>query len=258
MNKYIIAGLAFVGGGVAGFFIGKKTAMKKVQQLADEQVEDVKKSLTELYEDRIREAREKAELAEQKDEDQTAMTDEEMGVDPGVNDDARDRFPGTSATVQSDGTGVKPKPQKKTAAPKVISRKKAEVMKRPTDLPPDAVDTPDGYPDPDDENAPPYLIREKDYGELDNFDTIELILWADRKVSANDSYCELVSPTKLFEILPENWVNMFDWDKTGKYTSVIYFRNNKEKVDIEIVKDVRTYREYLEAVYPGRVSEADD
>ena len=130
-------------------------------------------------------------------------------------------------------------------------------MKPPRDLPPDAVNTPDGYPDPEDESAPPYLLREKDYGTLDEFDTLQFILWADSKVSANDSYCELVSPTKLFELLPENWVNMFDWDKTGKYTSVIYFRNNKEKVDIEIVKDVRTYKEWLEEVYPGRVDEAE-
>lgn len=243
MNKYVIAGLSFIGGGIAGFFIGKKVAMKKVQEIADAQVEDVKKSLTELYENRIREARKQEENT--KDEEQLEMNNKEMGVDPGINDDARARFPRPSAPVQPDDGG------------RVKKRTRDEVMKPPRDLPPDVVNTPDGYPDPEDESAPPYLLREKDYGTLDEFDTLQFILWADSKVSANDSYCELVSPTKLFELLPENWVNMFDWDKTGKYTSVIYFRNNKEKVDIEIVKDVRTYKEWLEEVYPGRVDEAE-
>lgn len=252
-NKYILSGVSILIGGAVGYFIGHKVAMNKAQKIADEQVEDVKKALKDLYEDRIKEAREKDLPKNEEDED--GRKNAEMGVDPGINDiDSRSRFPRPSKTIQSASKTIEPKIEAPT------DKEHEKLMKRPTDLPPDAIDTLDGYPDPDDvpaKSLTPYLLREKDFDTIDNFDTLELILWADGQVSVNDSYCELVSPTKLFELLPENWVNMFDWDKTGKYASVIYFRNNKERVDIEIIKDVRTYKEWLEEVYPGRASELE-
>lgn len=238
MNKYVIFSFSLGIGFVVGFFFGNKSAMKKVQIIADEQVEDTKKALKAYYEDKL----DKKKTECQEDEEQPSI---DMGVDPGINDepkkpveDPRSRFQESPKTIQS---GV------------------SDVMKRPKNLPPTAVSTPDGYPDPNDKKAPPYLIREEDYGELDDWDTLELIFWKDGVVSTDDSVCEIVSPGLLFKLLPEKWPNMFGWgDEKGKYDDVIYFRNNEERRDIQISKDLRTYKEWIEEVYPGRLEQLEE
>lgn len=242
MNKYIVFGLGLGIGAAIGGYFGYKKAMKKAQAIADEQVEDVKKSLKAYYENKA-----KNEEAKQAIED--------LGVNPGINDepveDSRNRFQRSSEAVQSNNSRVVQNFKDETD-------KIARDYLSKVDKTPDAVDTFDGYPDPDDKKAPPYLIREEDYGELDNWDTLDLILWKCGTVTMNDSMCYEVQPSLLFKLLPENWANMFGWDAKGKYADTVCFRNNKERRDIQIVKDNRTYREWVEEVYPGRLSEFDD
>lgn len=243
MNGYLKIGIGFIVGSIVGGFVGYRISKNNTQKIADEQVEEVKESLKKYYENKISDMKKDiSETSEPKVEESV-----DLGVDPGINDgpkkpkklveNTRERFQGVAETVQ----------------PRV-----SDVMTRPTDLPPTAIDTPDGYPDPEDTSVEPYLIREKDYGELDDWDTVELILWKDGTVSTDDSMCEIVSPTLLFKLLPEKWSSMFNWDKTGKYEESLYFRNNVERKDIQINKDYRTYREWMEEVYPGRLEELDD
>lgn len=243
MNGYLKIGIGFVVGSIVGGFAGYRISKNNTQKIADKQVEEVKESLKKYYENKISDMKKDIpETSEPKVEESV-----DLGVDPGINDgpkkpkklveNTRERFQGVAETVQ----------------PRI-----SDVMTRPTDLPPTAIDTPDGYPDPEDTSVEPYLIREKDYGELDDWDTVELILWKDGTVSTDDSMCEIVSPTLLFKLLPEKWSSMFNWDKTGKYEESLYFRNNAERKDIQINKDYRTYREWMEEVYPGRLEELDD
>lgn len=256
-GKFIVGCLGSLGFGCAlGYYIGNKVAMAKAQKMADEQVEDTKRALKAYYENKI------AKIEEENDDKAVEMTKEsDMGVDPDVDEpisnvvskkeaiaqaEVRERFPESDEKVQS-RTGTKRG-----------TRKNETVMKRPKNLPPDAVNTPDGYPDPNDKKAPPYLIREEDYGSLDDWDTLELILFKCGTVTTDDSMCEPVSPTLLLRLLPEGWPDKFGWDKDGKYSDTLCVRNNAERRDIQIIKDNRTYREWVSDVYPGRLEELED
>ena len=243
MNKYVSATLWFTFGAATGFLIGYTIAIRKAQAVADEQVNDTKTALKAYYEKKI-ESLSEAEKEPQKDVEGEQMTID-MGVDPGIDDatknvyveDSRARFQEPAAPVQP---------------------RNDNVIKRPKNLPPTAIDTPDGYPDPNDKKAPSYLIREEDFGEIDDWDTLSLIFWKCGTVTTNDSVCEIVSPTLLLRLLPENWPDMFGWGEDDKYADCLYFRNNAERKDIEIEKDLRTYKEWLEEVYPGRAAELPD
>lgn len=211
-----------------GVYIGYRLGLNKAQKMADEQVNDTKVALRNYYENKIEEVKE-----------DKAKENEDLGVDPGINDvaevlnksaeaasEARDRFPGSNEKVQS------------------ISRAD------------NVVNEPEKYPDPEDKTKEPYMITEKEYGELDNWDTLDLILWKCGTVTTDDARCDVVSPTLLLRLLPEKWPDMFSYN--GKYVDTIYFRNNKERRDVQIIKDNRTYREWMEEVYPGRLDELDE
>lgn len=225
---------------VAGF-IGYKIGINKSQKIADEQVNSTKKALKEYYEKKLSE---KDEIINEKTEN---MIIPDLGVDPGIDEDQTNVF--------KDPREQFPRVIKAISTNERVTLKN-DIMKRPNDLPPTAIDTPDGYPDPEDINVDPYLIRDIDYGTLDEFEMQELILWEDNQVTTDDAMCDIVSPTYLFKLLPEGWTNMFDWDHNGdKYKDSLYFRNNKEKKDIQITKQNRTYRDWIEEVCPGRLSE---
>ena len=168
-------------------------------------------------------------------------------MDPGIDDlveqkptaEDRERFPKPPKTLLPTG---KLKGEG-TAKPKETLTRGEKIIKDP-------------YPDFNDPKVQPYKIYEKDFGDLDDWDTLELILWGDGTVTTDDSMCEMVSPTLLFKLLPEGWPNQFFED--GKPVDTIYYRNNKERRDIQIIKDSRTYREWIEEVWPGRLSELDD
>ena len=244
MIKEIIIGASSA---VIAGFIGYKIGSKKSQKYVDKQIESTKKALKDYYENKLSEKdktiEEQKEIIDEKTEN---MMIPDLGVDPGINEDPvnvfkdpREQFPGIIKAI--------PTKERVTL--------KDDVMKRPKDLPPTAIDTPDGYPDPNNTNVEPYLIRNVDYGSLDNFEMQELVLWEDNYVTTDDAAYDIVSPTYLFKLLPEGWINMFGWGTAETYKDELYFRNNKEKKDIQITKAHRTLRSWIEEVCPGRLDE---
>lgn len=256
--------IIFTTGLISGYFIGKKIGFNKAQKLTDEQVNSTKEAIKKYYEDKLSE---KDKIIEQKAEE---LMPKDLGVDPGINDadpsnsikDPREQFQRIITPVQPNGPfGVKfnePKDLYKHDPKQFKEALKKEVMTRPNDLPPTAIDTPDGYPDPKDTNAEPYLIRDVDYGTIKDFEMQELVLWKDNTVTTDDANYDVVSPTYLFKLLPEGWVNMFGWGDSDRYIDSLYFRNNREKKDIQISKQNRDFREWVEEVCPGRLDELDE
>jgi len=238
----------FAGSIISGLYIGYKLGIKKAQKFADEQVNSTKEALKNYYEKKLSE---KDEIINENKEKQI----NDMGVDPGVNDDdpvnvfkdPRVQFPRIIKAVQ-------PEPDLKFPASKLD----VKIAKRPNDLPPTAIDTPDGYPDPNDQTVEPYLIRDVDYGTIDNFEMQELILWECGTVTTDDASYDIVSPKYLFNLLPEGWSNMFGWGDEDRYIDCLYFRNNKEKKDVQIAKQAQTFKEWVEKVCPGRLEELDE
>ena len=53
MKSVIIGLVSLLAGGGIGYFVGNKVATKKYKDLADKEVESVKKSLSEYYEEKI-------------------------------------------------------------------------------------------------------------------------------------------------------------------------------------------------------------
>ena len=249
-------------------YIGYKIGAKKAQKFADEQVNSTKESLKNYYEQKLSEKDEEIKKIEEVKND--------MGVDPGINDDndptnvfkdPREQFPKPFEAVQSKyyklDPNIKVKIQEHMTTEKVDNGvykipEKDMILKRPNDLPPTAIDTPDGYPDPDDINVEPYLIRDVDYGTIDKFDMQELVLWSCGTVTTDDASYDIVSPTYLFRLLPEGWTNMFGWGNSDKYVNSLYFRNNKEKKDIQITKQSQPFKEWVEATCPGRLDELEE
>lgn len=245
---------------VIGGFVGYKVGVKKAQKFADEQVDSTKKALKNYYEKKL----EEKDAVIKKTAEGMIVLNNDLGVDPGIDDadqsnsikDPREQFPRVIEAVSTDKYTTIKKTTKDDLKDTKDSRKKDDVMKRPNDLPPTAIDTPDGYPDPEDENAAPYLIRDVDYGTVEGFEMQELILWECGTVTTDDSAHDVVSPTYLFKVLPEGWTKWFGWGE--RYLDSLYFRNNKEKKDIQISKELRTFREWLEENFPGRLGEVDE
>lgn len=217
MPSWLKSIIAFSVGGATGFFISKAIYKKKFEKELNEQINSVKETF------RANRHRSNKKVVKPIDD----------GIDPKINDEPKvegKEFFRPSEEVQNrDGS----------------------VMKPPREVTPDAVDTPDGYPDMDDESAPPFLIRDTDFGDQE--DQCEWILWADGIVTADDSTCDQVSPEKVAELLPPDWKEKFGWE--DKYQNQIYYRNNIERLDIAIYKDNRTYKEWLEEAYPARYLE---
>ena len=270
IKNIIIASCSLIVGG----YIGYKIGVNKAQKYADEQVNSTKESLRKYYEKKLEE---KDSVIKQKAEE--IMPD--MGVDPGVNDnvikdivkDPREQFQRTSETIQSpykltpeivkDLKKI-PEDEKKyqdlihKTQEKAYYKQMDQIAKRPLDLPPTAINTPDGYPDPEDISAEPYLIRDVDFGTVPNFEIQEFVLWKCGTVTTDDASYSIVTPSYLFRLLPEGWVNMFGWGDKGKYDDSLYFRNNHEKKDIQITKQYQDFRDWVEQTCPGRLSELDE
>ena len=264
----ILSGSLAIGG-----FVGYKIGINKAQKIANEQVNSTKESLKKYYEKKLSE---KDEIIKQKVEE---IMPKDLGVDPGIDDDAtnvfkdpRELFPGVVKTIQPNyklTPHFKEKLKENLVDPNVpdasfkitkelMDKEINKIAKRPNDLPPTAIDTPDGYPDPEDKNAEPYLIRDLDYGTIDNFELQELILWSCGTVTTDDASYDIVSPTYLFDVLPMNWTKMFGWGNDDRYANSLYFRNNKEKKDIQITKQNQNFRDWVEEVCPGRLDELDE
>ena len=226
MPEWLKYSLIFSAGGVVGFFVSKYVYKKKFEKDLNEQIESVKEAFRANRKLKVKRVKEPEPVDDGKDpkfnEDLVKTSKEE-----------KDQFfrPDTALRVKDDA-----------------------VMNPPKEKTPDAVDTPDGYPDMDDESAPPFLIRDTDFGDQE--DQCEWILWADDVVTADDSICEIVSPEKVAELLPPDWKDKFGWE--NKYQNQIYYRNNINRLDIAIYKDNRTYKEWLEEAYPARYLEEFD
>ena len=253
---------------IVGLYFGYKFGAGKAQKYADEQVNSTKQSLRNYYEKKLEK---KDSVIKQKAEE---MMPKDLGVDPGVNDevvkDPREQFPRFVKTIQPEyklSSQAKEKLKEYVTNPEdnfvkitkeAIDKEMNKVIKRPNDLPPTAIDTPDGYPDPEDISAEPYLIRDVDFGTVDKFEIQEFVLWNCGTVTTDDASYSIVAPSYLFKLLPEGWSNMFGWGNEGKYDDSLYFRNNREKKDIQITKQSQDFRDWVEATCPGRLSELDE
>lgn len=112
----------------------------------------------------------------------------------------------------------------------------------------------DNYnPDPSDDTREPFPIKEEDFGDQD--DTCDWIVFSDGVVCADDSLREIINEDKVSDILGKDWMRFFGWDGTDKYVNQVYIRNNLEKIDVSICKDLRTYKEWLTEAYPRRALE---
>ncbi len=250
MNEKILCAVSVTLGIGIGLYIGNKHGYKKGMKKLDSEVESVKSSLKSYYDKKINENK-----TENSDNKTTIINNKGEIID-------------IPPTIVNPTEEVDPRkdPHELNVSEKESRARFPRVIKAvPTDdavihydkrkMPPTAVNTPDGYPDPDDKKALPYLIRKEDYGEFDDWDTREFIFWECGTVTTDDTVCEQVSPSLLMRLLPEKWPSFFDWSKDGEYADEIFFRNNQERVDIQIVKDRRKYRDWLEEVFPGRAEE---
>ena len=261
-NIIILAGCTIASG-----FIGYKIGVKKAQKFADEQVNSTKRALKNYYNKKLSE---KDDIINEFNKN---MVPKDLGVDPSIND-TREQFPGTFEDLQPYELtpNFKELLRKKEISEDVIKspdlihkaqnkgyyKQKDQIAKKPIDLPPTAIDTPDGYPDPNDISVEPYLIRDVDYGTIDDFELQELVLWNCGTVTTDDASYDIVEPKYLFELLPIGWSNMFGWGNTDKYMDSLYFRNNKEKKDIQITKQHQNFKDWVEQTCPGRLDELEE
>lgn len=96
--------------------------------------------------------------------------------------------------------------------------------------------------DTSDENMRPYVISPDDFGDIDDYETIELTFYADNILA--DDMDELVD---VDDVVGYDALNNF-----GEYENdVVYVRNDKYECDYEIVKDHRTYAEVTEKMPHG-------
>lgn len=227
MPTWLKNALIFSAGGAVGFFVSKAVYKKRFEKDLNEQIASVKEA--------FRADRKHTLEVKKKDEPkEEAKVDD--GTDPKFNEDLK-------PTDAEKKEFFRPSEE--------VQSRDDSVMKPPREVTPDSVGTPDGYPDMDDVSAPPFLLRDKDFGDQE--DQCEWILWADGVVTTDDSTCEIVSPDKVAELLPPDWKEKFGWDI--KYQNQIYYRNNINRLDIAIYKDNRTYKEWLEEAYPARYLE---
>lgn len=84
----------------------------------------------------------------------------------------------------------------------------------------------------------PYLISENEYGQIDDFDTISL-LYYEKDDMLVDEFDEPIDHSDATICWKEFDSAIVDHD-------VVYVRNEKLKVDYEITKDLRSYREVVE------------
>ena len=87
------------------------------------------------------------------------------------------------------------------------------------------------------DNAP-YVIPPDQFGEFDDYDTISLMYYADGTLCDDND-----------EILedPDNVVGPGATDHFGEYDDdVVYVRNDRLKVDYEILRSLKTYEEVLQ------------
>lgn len=215
--------LIFVGGVAVGTGVGYYVSKRKFEKEIERQVADVK----DAFEHR---------LNDYKAAEKQQVEDRKLGIDDPL-----------------DSALEKPVP--------IVTKKEKEDFFRPDSEnvsksdPVVKVRTPgDDYnPDPSDITRPPFPIKDVDFGDQD--DTCDWIVFADGVVCADDSLREVVNEEKVHDILGDNWQGYFGWDGTDKYIDQLYMRNNVEKVDVSICKDLRTYKEWLTEAYPRRAIE---
>lgn len=102
-------------------------------------------------------------------------------------------------------------------------------------------------PDPD-ADVPPYAITDNEFGHQDDFETRELMLWADGVVTYNDGRPEPLGEEFLKKALGENWQRFFGWDE--QYEDELFIRCNQLKIDWDIVKSLNKYREWRRETKP--------
>ena len=84
------------------------------------------------------------------------------------------------------------------------------------------------------ESDEPYIITADDYGDMQEYETIELTFYAGDGVVSDDQDEEIDDPTDIIGI--EAYRSL----ESGEYDAV-YVRNDKRKCDYEIVVDHRDY-----------------
>lgn len=110
-------------------------------------------------------------------------------------------------------------------------------------------------PDPD-ADVPPYPITDNEFGHQDDFETRELMIWADGVVTYNDGRPEPLGEEFLLKALGENWQRYFGWDE--QYEDELFIRCNQMKIDWDIVKSLNKYREWRRETKPVFDPEEDE
>ena len=207
MNKFTI--LAFAVGAAVGSAATWYFVKTKYERLAQEEIDSVKETFAGFK---------KPEVDDKPQEGDHVIYDgEEYVVGPEVTLEASD------ATVAEYA--------KLLASQGYTNYSNAENI--PEEIPPEPVTDKTEARD----NAP-YVIPPDQFGEFDDYDTISLMYYADGTLCDDND-----------EILedPDNVVGPGATDHFGEYDDdVVYVRNDRLKVDYEILRSLKTYEEVLQ------------
>ena len=93
----------------------------------------------------------------------------------------------------------------------------------------------------------PYVITPEVFGEEDDYETRELTYYADRVLTDEDD--NVIDD-------PDNVVGPEAWDNLGVHEpGCVHIRNENEKIDYEILYDLRRYSDIYQTTYPPRVED---
>jgi predicted DNA-binding protein (UPF0251 family) len=229
MNKGLIAFLGFCGGGVAGFFAGKKLLEEHYNQVVQEEIDSVKKAFRrqmKSMETAKPAAAEKTESPVQAESD--AKTDKvalakKLKAEGLSNAEAAKKMGINESTIRSllnDSSDGKKKdyrmyyPEKKVVAP---------VKEEPKE----------------EKKTSPYVIPPEDFGTNAGYEEISLTYYADGVVADDDD--NAMSDEDIEETIGHESLKHF-----GEYEDdSVFVRNDDMRTDYEILQDERRYKDAM-------------
>lgn len=200
MSRGVVGALAFVLGAAAGSLVTWKLIEKKYADIADEEIQSVKEMYSRKMADKNRDL---------KKADVSAVVNEFVDA---VKVDKKDYATNSSLTAAYTSPDER-------ADYNAYSAPKQE--EKSTDIPEDR----------------PYVIPPEDFGEFDEYETIELTYYADGILCEDNT--DIVDD-------PEKIVGFESLGHFGEYDDdAVYVRNDRLKCDYEILRDPRRYEEVL-------------
>ena len=201
MSRGVVGALAFVLGAASGSLVTWKLIEKKYADIADEEIQSVK----EMYSRKMAEKN-----RDLKKTDVSAVVTELVDA---VKVDKKDYATNSSLTAAYTSPNERADYNAYSAAPKQGEKS--------ADIPEDR----------------PYVIPPEDFGEFDEYETIELTYYADGILCEDDT--DIVDD-------PEKIVGFESLGHFGEYDDdAVYVRNDRLKCDYEILRDPRRYEEAL-------------